>query len=993
MKYYIQLLQKSTIKDATGEKIARQSLEQLNVKTGKIRTARLFVLDYPIEKDRVIFYAQYGLQNQVTEQLFVNELWYSENYKTTIITSNQPGVTDDVGRSAQLTWRDILDDSQPPIIYSQFVYYFENTLTKPEQELVAERLLGNPLIHHFQYLEQGDVYEPYFPEVQLNTSPKVSFLVLDELTDQELLKLSKERVLALNLVEMKAIVAYFNQKKVQHTRKAKGMPTPTLAELEILAQTWSEHCKHKEFNAAIHYTNEETGEQQTIYSLFNTYIKAATAVVQQQLEAKGNHWLVKVFDDNAGVVKATEKHLFVWKVETHNSPSALDPYGGAITGILGNNRDPLGTGVGGAKLLFNTNVLCFGSPHYDQPLLKGQLHPKQIMEGVIAGIADGGNKSGVPTVNGAIVFDERYSGKPLVYCGTGALMPHNYQNQPSWGKNIRVGDRIVMAGGRVGKDGIHGATFSSLEINENSPATAVQIGAPIVQKKLSDFMQLACQQGLIQCSTDNGAGGLSSSIGELATITNGAVVQLEKVPLKYTGLQPWEIFISESQERMTLVIAPEQLDDLEVLAAELDVEVTDIGYFDDSGYLDVQYDSLQIAYLEMDFLHHGVPQKSMEAVWQPLDLIAATIPTRLDYNQVLLQLLGTLNICSRENIIRQYDHEVKGKTIIKPLMGQNPKAPQDAAVLRFDFDSWEGVAVSNGILPRYGDIDVYAMSAGAFDEGVRQIIAVGGQLPNMEYNDGVFWSVNDNFCVPDSAYNAVHNPDGKQKLAKLVQMCKALYDMATFFSIPLTSGKDSMKNDFKSGTTKISIPPTILYSMTAKINDVRQVVTSDFKVAGDLIYQLGETYEELGGSEFYQLYHQLGKQVPQVRPVLAKALYTKVMEANRQQLIASSHDLSDGGLAVALAECTFGNDLGCTIDLDAIEGNLDINNKLFSESHSRFVVSVHPAHKVAFENILGERATLIGKVTAKDDFKVKAGSQTIIHLSTQELLSAHSNKI
>jgi phosphoribosylformylglycinamidine synthase len=988
MKYYIQLLQQESIQDAIGEKIAYQAMQQLNIETGKIRTARLFVLDYPIGMDRVIFYAQKGLQNSVTEELRVNELWDDARFPCRIIVANQPGVTDDSGRSAQLSWTSIMEEEAPPI-YRQTVYYFAKELTQQEQEKIANRLLGNPLIHHFQYGNPQQPYEPYYPLVQLTEKPKVNTLDLN-LTEEELVQLSKERVLALNLVEMKAITAYFNQSDTQAIRQAKGLLFPTLAELEILAQTWSEHCKHKEFNARIDYTNEVTGEQKTIHSLFQTYIKGATEVVKKQLEEKQNNWLVKVFDDNAGVVQATAKHLLVWKVETHNSPSALDPYGGAITGILGNNRDPLGTGIGGAKLLFNTNVLCFGDPNYEKPLLSGQLHPKQIMEGVVAGVADGGNKSGVPTVNGSIIFDERYSGKPLVYCGTGALMPYYYQDKPTWHKEISKGDRIFMAGGRVGKDGIHGATFSSLEIDENSPATAVQIGAPIVQKKLSDFMEIACQKGLIKTSTDNGAGGLSSSIGELATVSNGAVVFLEKVPLKYVGLQPWEIFISESQERMTLAIDPTKVKILEELAIRMEVELTDIGYFDSSGFLDVRYEQQQVAYLEMDFLHHGVPKKTMEALWQLPVFEKVTIPSSLDYNNVLLQLLQALNICSRESIIRQYDHEVKGKTIVKPLMGQTTKAPQDAAVVRFDFETWEGVAISNGIAPRYGDIDAYAMSAGAFDEGIRQIISVGGQLPNMGVDDGVFWSVNDNFCVPDSAYDPLHNPDGKQKLAKLVQMCEALYDMAIYFSIPLTSGKDSMKNDFKSGDTKISIPPTILYSMTAKMNDVRQAVTSDFKAAGDLIYQLGETYDEMGASEFYHLYEQLGETVPIVRPKAAKNLYKKVMLANQQRLIQSSHDLSDGGLGVALAECTFGNELGCKIDLDPIGIGLDLPVKVFSESHSRFVVSVRPEDQAEFEAILDKRAILIGYVTIESRFQVKSNKEVVIDLPTKDLLKAWS---
>ncbi len=392
----------------------------------------------------------------------------------------------------------------------------------------------------------------------------------------------------------------------------------------------------------------------------------------------------------------------------------------------------------------------------------------------------------------------------------------------------------------------------------------------------------------------------------------------------------------------------------------------------------------------MHFLHEGVPRKIMLAEYTPPIFDEPNLPKQLDYNQTLLQLLGSFNICSRENIIRQYDHEVKGKTIIKPLMGNKGKAPQDAAVVRMDFDNYEGIAISNGILPRYGDIDAYQMSAGAFDEAVRQIISVGGQLPNINENDGIFWSVNDNFCVPDSDYHPETNPDGKQKLAKLVQMCEALYDMAVAFAIPLTSGKDSMKNDFKADGIKISVPPTILYSMAAKINDVRRTITSEFKAANDLIYQLGETYNELGASEFYHLFNAIGNNVPKVRPQQAKDLYLLVMEANKNGWIQSSHDLSDGGLAVTLAECCFGSNLGANIDVSVL-GDMDTNVALFSESHSRFVVTVSPQHQQAFEQLMGNRAFCIGLVTQNPTLSISYQNQQLLHLNNQQMLMAWSN--
>ena len=995
----IQRYFKEGIRDSKGESIKYNAQQQLGINTGKVKTAQLFSVNFPLSLEQLQEFAEGCIRDKITDEALVNAYLEPTEFACAVAVAQLPGVTDDEGISAQMAMADFFNldlDVNTQHIFSQYIYFFENKLTEDQLKTVSKRLLGNPLINHFSYgFADSDTnkitLKYYVPEVRLTIDNTVEYIQLENLTDEELIHLSKTKVLALNLEEMQVVRNHYLDPEIRAKRQELGLEMqPTDCELEVFAQTWSEHCKHKEFNAIVHYDNKEKGEQKTIKSIFKTYIKGTTDKVAESLQSKGNDWLVKVFSDNAGVVKATKDKLFVWKVETHNSPSALDPYGGAITGILGNNRDPLGTGIGGAKLLFNTNVLCFGPPNYKKPLLTGQLHPRQIMDGVVAGIEAGGNKSGVPTVNGSIVFDERFSGKPLVYCGTGGVLPYDFNGKNSWEKPIDAGDHIIMAGGRVGKDGIHGATFSSIEIDEHSPMSAVQIGSPITQKRVYDFMLIACQKGLIKTSTDNGAGGLSSSIGELAQIPGGAIIHLDKVPLKYAGLRPWEIFVSESQERMSLVVETHNLEELFDLAKLMEVELSDIGLFTDSGYLDIRYEEEKVAYINMHFLHEGVPQKIMYAEWDALDLKEPEIAAQENYSETLLKLMSSLNICSREHIIRQYDHEVKGKTIVKPLMGPNGKAPQDAGVMRFSFDSYEGLAISNGILPRYGDIDAYEMSAGAFDEAVRQIISVGGRLPNTESGDGIFWSVNDNFCVPDSVYDEISNPDGKQKLAKLMQICEALFDIATYFDIPLTSGKDSMKNDFKADGQKISVPPTILYSMTAKIEDVRKTITSEFKAAGDLVYQLGETYNELGASEFYQMLGHLGANVPKVRKEAAKELYLKVMEANKQGLIESSHDLSDGGLAVALAESAFGAGLGANINLDTISDELSKEALLFAESHSRFVVTVKPENKAAFEAIFGNRAYEIGQVSQNNQLTISYQNQILIQTKVEALQKAWS---
>ena len=989
----IQLTLKPDQHDGDGQRVAEAAARHLGLATGRVRSAAIYTVRYLLTENQLHDFATRCLADPVLHDMRLNELTAAPGFATYILVARRPGVTDDEGTSAQNALADLLNeplDVHTQHIFSKKLYLLENDLPEADLRRIAEELLGNKLIN---WLEVGRVAEgirDYTPRPGGGAEAITEVISLTGRTDSELLQLSKENIYALNLEEMRAVRDYFAAPATQVERQAAGLSAdPTDCELEIIAQTWSEHCKHKEFSALINYKDLETGEEKQVDSLFKTYIKDATAEVDRQLRANGNDWLVKVFSDNAGAVRINADSLFVWKVETHNSPSAIDPYGGAITGILGNNRDPLATGIGGARLLFNTNVLCFGNPEYDGPLLTGQLHPRRILEGVRKGIEDGGNKSGVPTVNGAIVFDDRYAGKPLVYCGTGAVMPMQFAGLDSWEKKIDAGDRIVMAGGRVGKDGIHGATFSSIELDESAPATAVQIGSPITQKLAMDFLMLAARRGLLKCSTDNGAGGLSSSVGELAGISGGAVVELEKVPLKYPGLRPWEIFVSESQERFTLVVEPEKMAEITALGQEMEVELTDIGHFTADGFLDVRFDGTPVARLNMEFLHEGVPRKILEAEWTKPAAAEPEVPAQTDYTETLTQLLGSLNICSRESVIRQYDHEVKGRTIVKPLMGATGQAPQDAAVVRFNFESWEGVAVSNGIIPRYGDLDAYHMSAGAFDEGVRQIIAVGGKLPNLTPSNGIFWSVNDNFCVPDSVYDSISNPDGKQKLAKLVRMCEALRDATAAYCIPLTSGKDSMKNDFKADGVKISVPPTVLYSMTAKMEDVRRAVTSDFKQTDDVVYLLGETYDELGGSEFYALFSELGANVPKVNFAKAKALYTLIGEANDQRLVQSCHDLSDGGLAVALAETTFGYGYGAEIELPT--DGLPLATQLFSESHSRFLATVAPEDVMAFEQLLGDRATRLGRVTLNGQLTVHHAGQTVISANTATLRAAWTN--
>ncbi|MGE3260067.1 MAG: AIR synthase-related protein, partial [Geobacter sp.] len=714
-------------------------------------------------------------------------------------------------------------------------------------------LLCNTLIQRYSILSAADFvakrgFPTTVPKVTGETKGQVREIDL-EVSDEELVRISKEGVLALTLEEMKIIQAHYRDPQVLAERAQQGLSNkPTDVELECLAQTWSEHCKHKIFAATVQYEDEQ-GNRQEIKSLFKSFIQRTTKEVRERMGEQD--FCLSVFKDNAGVITFDDNNSLVFKVETHNSPSALDPYGGALTGIVGVNRDPFGTGQG-SKLIFNTDVFCFADPFYDKPLPSRLLHPRRIFEGVVEGVEHGGNKSGIPTVNGSIVFDERFAGKPLVFCGTAGLMPATVNGIPGHEKSIQPGDLIVMTGGRIGKDGIHGATFSSEELNENSPVTAVQIGDPITQKRMFDFLIRARDKGLYRFITDNGAGGLSSSIGEMSGECNGCRMDLAKAPLKYPGLDPWEILISEAQERMSLAVPPEKLDEFMAMATRFGCEATVLGEFTDSGIFHIQYGDKTVAWLPMAFMHEGLPPMQIPAKWQPPVNPEAPAQDKDNWTPDLLELMGRLNICSKESVVRRYDHEVQGGSVVKPFSGVTNDGPSDAAVVRPILDSFRGVVVSHGICPRYSDIDAYHMAANAIDEALRNYVAVGG---NPEH-----WAGLDNFCWCDPVLSD-KTPDGPYKMAQLVRANQALLDYCVPLNLPLISGKDSMKNDFYDGTTKISIPPTLLFSVIGTIPDARCAVTMDFKRPGDIICLLGDTKHELGGSEYLAMQGYTGSKV------------------------------------------------------------------------------------------------------------------------------------
>jgi phosphoribosylformylglycinamidine synthase II len=836
-----------------------------------------------------------------------------------------PGVMDPVEDSVK---KGILDlgISSVTAVRTAKKYLLWGNFSDDVLKSICDKLLVNSVVQHVVARKEAVALHPAGYQYILE---KIDIAVMN---DQALRDLSKNRFW-LTLEEMKIIRDYFIKLGRQ----------PTDVELETIAQTWSEHCCHKTFKSKI-----QLGKK-TIDNLMKSTVMKATRELDKP-------WCLSVFKDNAGVIDFDGRYAVNFKVETHNHPSAVEPYGGAATGIGGVIRDTIGTGLG-AKPIMNTDVFCFAPPDMKfEDLPKGVLHPRRIFKGVRSGVADYGNRMGIPTSNGAILFDERYVGNPLVYCGTVGILPTHMAQK---GRQ-RSGDLVVLVGGKTGRDGIHGVTFASGELDKESEtlsSNSVQIGNPIMEKKALDAILQAREEGLYVRCHDVGGGGLSSAVGEVGEET-GVRIDLEKVPLKYTGLSYMEIWISESQERMLLAVPPEHTERFLAICAKEDVPATVIGEFTDDRRLKLFYEGNLVCDLDMSFLHNGLPQLQRVAVWEPPRHKEPDFKMPADLTEELKKILGSWNVCSKEWVIRQYDHEVQGSSVIKPLVGVADDGPGDAAVIRPLPDSPKGLIVSNGISPRYGDIDAYWMAASAIDEALRQVIAVGGSLERV--------ALLDNFCWG--------NPEKPDRLGALVRAAQACYDIATVYGTPFISGKDSLYNEFETGKESICIPPTLLISAMAVMDDIDISVTMDCKQAGDLIYIVGATYNELGGSHYLSVHDLIGNTVPRVRPEKGKLLMNALSGAVQKGLVRACHDLSEGGIGVAAAEMAFAGGLGMSISLKNVPLGEKIDRDdyiLFSESNTRFLVEVSPQDKAGFEKALsGIDFAGIGRTTSDHRFEV-----------------------
>jgi len=904
----VEVYLKPHLPDARGLNLAKD-IHDLGIKTvSAVRVVDIYWLDADLPPDKLELVCQQLLADPVTQNYHCSAPSTAtkgefDKQSHTVEVAYNAGVTDPVEDTVLKAVQD-LGVAGVRGIKTAKRYLIQGWLDAQQLETICSRLLVNPIIQHVVKSEQSIF--PQNPEYKFRVN---QFNIQDEAGLGEV-----KKQFAFTDDELIAIIAHFREQG----------RNPTDAELETLFQTWSEHCVHKTFKGSINF------EGAIIDNLLKSTVMKATKELNKP-------WCLSVFEDNAGVIDFDGRWALCFKVETHNHPSAVEPYGGAATGIGGVVRDPLGTGLG-AKPILNTDVFCFAPPDYpNEKLPTGVLHPRRVFKGVRAGVADYANRLGIPTLNGAILFDDGYVANPLVFCGTLGIMPKDMAYQG----HQKPGDLVVVLGGKTGRDGVHGVTFASEQLTEESGAvsySSVQIGNPIVEKKLIDVLIQARDRRLYRRITDCGGGGLSSAVGEMAEET-GVQVYLDKVPLKYVGLSYSEIWVSESQERMVLAVPPDCIDELLSLFASEGVETTVIGEFTSDRRLKLFYQENLVCDISLEFLHHGRPQLKLEAVWK-------------------LAILGSFNVCSKEWVIRQYDHEVQGGSVLKPLVGKNNDGPGDAAIIKPILDSEMGAIVANGINPGYGEIDPYWMAASAIDEALRQIIAVGGNLKRV--------ALLDNFC-----WGNTNRPD---MLGALVRASQACYDMALAYETPFISGKDSLNNEFVYEGKTIAIPHTLLISAVGVMEDVGRTVSMDFKRAGDLIYIVGTTQNELGGSEYFKLHGFIGNSVPEVKPHQARELMERLSVAMEKGLGRACHDCSDGGIGVAVAEMAFAGGLGAIVNLKEVPLGETIDRDdfiLFSESNSRFLVEVALENQAEFERVMsGITLANVGRVTDSEKLEI-----------------------
>ncbi len=971
---------RSKIDDKRAE-VLREKLRKEGIPVDEVQIVDNYTIDYTEGSDDQIHPEDIEtvagfLTDPVTEESSINQSPHPDEFDYAIQIGFKPGVTDNVGHTAKEVITDYLPGDMD-VYTSQTIFLSGQGLQERDAKEVGYKL-ANPLIQNIKVkgeemfrIDKGMGINR--PVVEIDEKPTADIVNLLEASDEELTLIGKKGLANLDGTRRGPLAMDLNYMKAVHSYFEKEGRNPTDVEVESLAQTWSEHCKHTTF--ANQMDDIEDG-------IFSRYIKGATDRIR---ELKGkDDFCISVFKDNSGGIEFDEDHIISHKVETHNSPSALDPFGGAITGIVGVNRDTMGFGLG-AKPVINIYGFCFGNPDDERELFKGpdftqmMLSPKRIMEGVVEGVNVGGNCSGIPTPQGFTIFDDRYRGKPLVYVGTVGLMPKESAGRLSHEKKAQPGDFVVMAGGRVGKDGVHGATFSSEPMDTGSPATAVQIGDPITQKKMSDaLVKEARDLGLYNSITDNGAGGISCSVAEMAEECGGCHVQLDSVPTKYAGIKPWEIWISESQERMTLSVPPGKWAEFNDLMQRRGVEATVIGKFEDSGKCVVEYGGEKVMDVDMEFLHNGLPSEKLHTKEPQRETYEPVLDEPEDHNDTFHTMLRRPNMSSWEFISQQFDHEVQGGSVIKPLQGAGG-VNGDASVTRPLLSSQKAVVLSQALNPSYSEINPYDMAAAAIDTAVRNAVAAGANPDKI--------AILDNFCWCSS-----NEPERLWQLKKAAEAC---YDTAVAYGTPFISGKDSMFNDFKGydengEPVKISVPPTLLISSMSVMDDAKKAIPLDAKYGTDLVYVIGETNDEMGGSEYFAMRGKgLGTTTPKVDTEKNMKAYKALHNAMEQDLVESAQSVHRGGLIMALAKTSMGGKLGMDLYLKNLPGNYSRDDfALYSESQGRIVVTVEEEKQEEFEKAMeGVTYGMIGEVTGDSGFTIENSQrEEIIRTDTDTML-------
>lgn len=980
----LEIALKDHLFDPEGASLCRRVRDYFGWEIGEVRVISVLTLDAGLTDEEIEAVRTEIFTNPVTQVSSSGSL--AADFDWAIWVGYRPGVRDTAGSVAIEAINEYLGKAPAPdaAAYTSRLYLLKKTrLSRGRVETLARELLANDIIQQWRVFSAaewnaGKGSNVVVPKVLLAHRPTFSEVSIE--SDERLALLSDSRNLALNRQDIPVIRNYFLRPEVRESRAKFGLGDPTDVELEAISQARSDHCNHNTFRGSFHYRDVVTGEEFTVSDLFKKCIQAPTLQIKDKKD-----WVVSVLWDNAGVARFDGDFNYSVTGETHNSPSNMEAYGGSLTGIVGIYRDIMGTGKG-SRLVAGLYGYCVGPRDY-RGTLKPHLHPRRLLDGIVEGVKDGGNKHGVPTPFGNLFFHPSYLGKCLVFVASLGIMPHEIKGKPVELKKPGEGDLIIMCGGRVGKDGIHGVTASSESYSVHTPAGHVQIGDPYTQKKMHDFLLEARDEDLITFITDNGGGGLSSSVGESAGVAGGALVELDRVPLKYEGLDVWEIWISESQERMTVAIAPESLERFMELSRKHEVESTVIGHYEKTGKLRLTYGGKTCAYLDLSLFSEDFPQWEFDAEWTgpgPRGLVEPALTEPAEYGSLLHALLAGPNLNNREWIQRQYDHEVQGGSAVKFLTGRDRDVPNDAAIIRPVLGRNTGLALAQALLPCYSEIDTRHMMAATIDEAVRRILAVGGKLDEI---GGV-----DNFCWPNIQYDPVQNPDGRYKAAQLVRANLALRDLCLAYGIPLLSGKDSMYVDgYLPGAFgerhKVSGLPTMQFTATGIVADVLKSQTMEAKCPGDLVYVLGSTRNELGASAYYDLFGYVGLNVPKVEGFSDEGgvdaekfekllgLYRAVEKAITTGIFASCHGIYRGGLGIHTAMTAIGGRLGLTVDLAKVPGAEDESIRddelLFSESCGRFLVTVPEERRGDFESIFnGLPHGLVGKVTENPELVI-----------------------